>query len=188
MEDSSPVKPVDLVHTSKFLSLVLRHRPDRIGLTLDPQGWARVDELIEAAQRARVPLDRELLRRVVAENDKQRFAFSDDGERIRASQGHSVAVDLGLVALAPPELLYHGTADRFVESIRLQGLVRRNRTHVHLSPDARTATQVGQRHGRPVVLTVRSGQMHRDGIVFHQSANGVWLTEAVLPSYLDFPE
>jgi len=124
---------------------------------------------------------------VVATNDKRRFSFSDDGLRIRANQGHSVEVDLKLQARQPPELLYHGTVARFVESIRGQGLVRGSRLHVHLSPDEETARRVGRRRGRPVILVVEAGRMHRDGHPFFLSANGVWLTDAVPPEYLRFP-
>lgn len=172
------------VRLSKFLSRVLRHDPASIGVTLDAQGWADVDALLEGARRAGVPLTREALERVVAENDKQRYALSDDGRRIRANQGHSIPVDLGLEPVAPPEHLYHGTADRFVAAIRHDGLLPRRRTHVHLSPDEATAARVGARHGRPVVLTIDAGRMQRDGHVFYLSDNGVWLTERVPSEYL----
>ena len=177
----------DLVKVSKFLSLVLRHKPEEIGLTLDENGWADADELIRLANRRGRPLDRPLLERVVAENDKKRFAFSDDGRRIRASQGHSVEVDLALDPAEPPALLYHGTASRFVASIRAEGLIAGRRQHVHLSRDVPTATRVGQRHGKPVVLAVRAREMAAVGHPFYLSANGVWLTERVPLEYLDFP-
>jgi putative RNA 2'-phosphotransferase len=173
-----------LVKTSKFLSLVLRHRPEAIGLALDAQGWANVDDLIARAAARGQPLTRELIAQVVAENDKQRFALSDDGGRIRANQGHSVTVDLALEPQEPPETLYHGTAARNLRSIEREGLRRGQRHHVHLSPDPATARTVGQRHGEPVVLRVAAGAMWRDGHPFSRSANGVWLTEAVLPAYL----
>lgn len=176
--------PRDLVRLSKFLSLVLRHRPERIGLTLDPGGWADVDELLHRARAARVDLTRAKLERVVRENDKQRFALSDDGARIRARQGHSIDVDLGLSPVEPPELLYHGTARRNVDSIRAEGLARKRRHHVHLSPDAVTAERVGRRHGQPVILTVEAGRMHADGHAFYLTGNGVWLTDTVPPEYL----
>src|SRR6185436_5896514 len=133
-----------LVRVSKFLSLVLRHDPGRIGLQLDAAGWAEVDELIAAAARGGVEFDRETLARVVAGNDKQRFALTPDGRRIRANQGHSVRVDLGLEPRTPPEVLYHGTAARFVDSIRESGLHAARRTHVHLSADVETARKVGR--------------------------------------------
>ena len=177
----------ELARLSKFLSLVLRHEPSRIGLTLDSGGWVTVDELLRAVTQAGLPLTRVTLARIVAENDKQRFRFSEDGLRIRANQGHSVAIDLGLTPLTPPDLLYHGTATRFLESIRQEGLRPQSRQHVHLSPDVTTATKVGQRHGKPVVLTVKSGAMHSAGYHFYQSDNGVWLTAHVPPSYLMIP-
>jgi putative RNA 2'-phosphotransferase len=173
-----------LVHLSKFLSLVLRHRPETIGLQLDPQGWASIDELLPAASRAGVRLTRESLMAVVEQNDKKRFAISDDGTMIRASQGHSVAVDLALEPLAPPDLLYHGTATRFLSSIQSEGLRSGARQHVHLSSDEATARAVGIRHGRPVILRVDAKQMHTDGHTFYQSQNGVWLTKHVPPRYL----
>lgn len=177
-----------LVRTSKFLSLVLRHHPERIGLSLDPNGWVDIDELLEAARRAGARLDRELLERVVRENDKRRFTISDDGMRIRANQGHSVEVDLELQPVEPPELLYHGTVARFLTSIRSHGLRRGSRQHVHLSPDQRTATTVGRRRGEPIVLTVRAGEMHRMGMLFYRSANGVWLTDGVPARFIDETE
>jgi len=173
-----------LVKTSKFLSLVLRHRPERIGLELSEDGWAKVSELLHLMTAAGHPLTRETLLRVVAENDKQRFAMSDDGSRIRASQGHSVEIDLALPPTDPPELLYHGTAERFVDSILEHGLLRGSRNHVHLSLDVETATRVGQRHGRPTVLTIAAASMQRNGHVFFLSENGVWLTEHVPREYL----
>ena len=177
-----------LVRTSKFLSLVLRHRPERIGLTLDEHGWARVDELIEAANRSGKKLTLEMMQRTVAENDKQRFSFSADGTRIRANQGHSIQVDLQLEHANPPELLFHGTVERFIASIKAQGLLKRKRQYVHLSPDKETATKVGQRRGEPVILTVSSAKMHQDGHVFYLSKNGVWLTDHVPVEYIDFPD
>jgi len=177
----------DLVKVSKFLSLVLRHKPEAIGLTLNGNGWAEVEELLRLANRGTRRLTRPLLERVVADNDKRRFAFSDDGLRIRASQGHSVAIDLSLPPTRPPELLYHGTASRSVESIRAGGLHAASRRHVHLSLDVATATAVGRRHGTPAVLVVRSGAMADAGHAFFVSANGVWLTERVPAEYIDFP-
>lgn len=176
-----------LVRLSKFLSLVLRHEPEKIGIVLDANGWVAVDDLLAAAARAGTSISREQLDQVVVTNDKKRFAFSSDGSRIRASQGHSVEVDLGLAPVVPPERLYHGTATRFVESIRAEGLRAQSRQHVHLSPDEETAIKVGQRHGKPVVLVVRAGAMHQAGHVFYRSENGVWLTEAVPPGYLEIP-
>lgn len=176
-----------LVSISKFVSKVLRHAPESVGLRLDEAGWVEVDDLLAAAERAGVRMERATLERVVAENDKKRFALSPDGLRIRASQGHSVAVELGLQPVQPPEVLFHGTADRNLDSIRAQGLIPGRRTHVHLSPDEATAVNVGQRHGRPVVLRVQAGEMHRAGHPFYRSDNGVWLTAAVSPDHIDFP-
>jgi putative RNA 2'-phosphotransferase len=173
-----------LVKTSKFLSLVLRHRPERIGLSLDAEGWAKVSELLHLMTAAGHPITRDILVEVVAGNDKRRFAFSEDGSRIRASQGHSIGVDLALPPAVPPERLFHGTAFRFLESILEHGLLRGSRNHVHLSLDEETATRVGQRHGKPVVLKVAAGDMQRDGHVFFVSENGVWLTEHVPGKYL----
>jgi putative RNA 2'-phosphotransferase len=173
-----------LTRFSKFISLVLRHKPESIGLRLDEHGWAQIDELIAAANRAGVPLTRDALDTVVAENNKQRFAISADGRAIRARQGHSIAVDLQLTPVEPPPQLFHGTAERFVASIREQGLQRRTRRHVHLSADAATAHSVGARHGKPVVLVIDSGAMQRDGFAFYLSENGVWLVEEVPARYI----
>ncbi len=172
---------------SKFLSYVLRHRPDEIGLTLDDNGWADIDDLIERARTTSVGLTHELLYEIVRSNDKQRFAINDDGKRIRASQGHSVEVDLALEPKQPPEVLFHGTATRFIDAIRQEGLRPMSRQHVHLSPDEETATKVGQRHGKPVVLRIRSGDMSRASRIFFLSANGVWLTDLVEPRFVEFP-
>lgn len=176
-----------IVAAGKFLSFVLRHRPDAIGLVLDEAGWAEIDDLLRRAP-PDIGLTRERIERAVAENDKRRFAISDDGARIRARQGHSVEVDLRLPAAAPPARLYHGTATRFVESIRREGLIKRSRRHVHLSADADTARRVGSRHGEPVVLIVRAEAMAAAGHVFFLSENAVWLTEAVPAAFIDFGE
>ena len=177
-----------LISTSKFLSLVLRHRPEVIGMQLDPEGWLPIDELIDSANRSGKSITLELVHEVVATNDKKRFALSEDGLRIRASQGHSVGgVELNLKPREPPEFLYHGTVAAFIESIRCRGLQKRSRNHVHLSPDTHTASKVGSRRGKPIVLTVTSGQMHADGHVFFLSANGVWLTDAVPAESIRFP-
>ena len=173
-----------LVSTSKFLSLVLRHQPEAIGIALDDAGWVNIEQLLNAARTHGRELDLDLLLRVVHENDKQRFAISPDGFSIRASQGHSFEIDLGLEPVPPPDTLYHGTVARFLESIRQQGLVAGNRQFVHLSSDRRTAEIVGRRRGRPVILTVAAANMHRAGHSFFLSANGVWLTEYVLPRFI----
>jgi putative RNA 2'-phosphotransferase len=172
---------------SKFLSLILRHEPERVGLKLDGAGWVSVQELLQAVNKHGVALSVEQLRALVASSDKQRFALSPDGERIRASQGHSIEVDLQYEPQTPPELLYHGTPDRFLDPIRAQGLLKMERHHVHLSPDCETASHVGARRGKPVVLVVRAGEMHRAGHIFYRSANGVWLVEHVPASFIEFP-
>ncbi|AEY90395.1 phosphotransferase [Streptomyces hygroscopicus subsp. jinggangensis 5008] len=170
---------------SKYLSRHLRHQPERTGLTPDPGGWVEIDTLIAAASAHGFPFSRAELDHVVAANDKRRFAVEDG--RIRASQGHSIEVDLGLPPATPPPYLYHGTVARHLDAIRAKGLRPMNRHAVHLSADRETATRVGARRGRPVVLSVDSGAMHRDGHVFHISANGVWLTATVPARYLRFP-
>ena len=173
---------MDPIRASKFLSLVLRHDPSAAGMTLDAGGWAGVDALLAGANRASLPLDRPGLEAVVRASDKQRFALSDDGRRVRANQGHSVEVDL--VPVAPPPVLYHGTVARFVEAVRREGLRPMRRRHVHLSADRATAESVGRRRGEPVVLTVDAAAMAGAGLAFYQSANGVWLADAVPPEYL----
>src|SRR5438045_588771 len=162
---------------SKFLSLVLRHQPDEIGIALDPAGWTPVEELLAALSRHGKNVTRADLEFMVEHNDKKRFAFSEDGLSIRASQGHSVEVELGYVPADPPEGLFHGTVEKFLESIRRLGLVKGNRHHVHLSATTETAVAVGGRRGKPVVLTVRAAAMQTAGHPFFLSANGVWLTE-----------
>lgn len=176
------------VKVSKFLSLVLRHQPDAIGLTLDENGWADVEELIRLANQSGRCLTRPLVDVAVADSDKKRFALSEDGRRIRASQGHSIDVDLALSPADPPHRLYHGTATRFLDSIRASGLHSASRQHVHLSADIPTATKVGQRHGKPVVLVVRAGEMAAAGHTFYLSVNGVWLTDRVPVEFLEFPD
>ena len=170
--------------TSKFLSLVLRHEPELIGIELDPAGWVSVDELLEGCRRKGHAITPEELREVVRTSDKQRFALSEDGSRIRANQGHSVEVELGHEPAEPPEVLYHGTAERYVESIRRSGLEKRERHHVHLSETVKTASAVGQRHGKLVLLTVAAGRMRRDGFTFYKTPNNVWLVDRVPAEYL----
>ncbi|MER7109137.1 RNA 2'-phosphotransferase [Streptomyces sp. NPDC000229] len=173
------------VKVSKYLSRHLRHQPERIGLVLDPNGWVAIEDLLRATAEHGVRISRAELEHVVAVNDKQRFTI--DGDRIRANQGHTVDVDLDLPTAVPPAYLYHGTIARNLPAIRAEGLRPMARHHVHLSPDRETATRVGARRGRPVVLSVDAAAMHRDGHVFRVSANGVWLTDAVPPAYLRFP-
>ncbi|MEM8486775.1 MAG: RNA 2'-phosphotransferase [Bacteroidota bacterium] len=170
---------------SKFLSRVLRHKPKLIGITLDDAGWIGVDELLRAMEAAGKPLSLEDLKAVVRTNDKQRFAFNEDETKIRANQGHSIkTIDLGLTPQAPPAILYHGTVAKYLESIKRQGLQKRSRQHVHLSPDIETATRVGSRRGTPILLEIDAAHMHADGYAFYLSANGVWLTDHVPPQFI----
>jgi len=177
----------ETIRTSKFLSLVLRHEPERVGLKLGEAGWVGVEELLRAVNANGVTLTLEQLEHIVATSDKKRFALSEDGQRIRASQGHSVEVDLQYPPLTPPEILYHGTATRFLDDIRRHGLQRMGRHDVHLSAETKLTFQVGGRHGKPALLTIRAGDMHRAGFVFRCSANGVWLVEHVPPQFIQFP-
>jgi putative RNA 2'-phosphotransferase len=170
---------------SKFLSLVLRHQPQLIGINLNEQGWVNVDELLQKAQQHGQLITPEVLNHVVETNAKKRFAFSDDKQQIRASQGHSVGVALGYGPQVPPNVLFHGTGSQSVESILKTGLEKRSRQHVHLSADIDTAIKVGSRHGKPVVLNVLASEMHSKGYVFYLSANGVWLTDKVPPEYIN---
>lgn len=173
-----------VVKVSKYLAKHLRHAPERIGLALRPGGWVGVDDLLDALARHRFPVGYDELMEVVERNDKQRFACSPDGAQIRANQGHSVAVDLHLDEVEPPPRLFHGTVAPFLDAIMAEGLIRGRRHHVHLSVDRQTATRVGARRGRPVVLTVDAAAMHRAGHKFLVSANGVWLADRVPPEFL----
>ena len=176
------------VQTSKFLSLVLRHAPETIGLTLDANGWADIAQLLAQAASHGKTISRAQLDEVVANDSKTRYAVSMDGLRIRANQGHSLAtVDIALPPAIPPAVLYHGTASRFVESIREQGLRAGSRNHVHLSATEDTAVNVGSRHGKPVVLAVDTAAMRAQGHVFYLAANGVWLADAVPAAFISFP-
>ncbi|OCJ63648.1 RNA 2'-phosphotransferase [Agrobacterium tumefaciens] len=174
--------------TSKFLSYVLRHAPESIGLTLDAQGWADVGDLLAKANASGTLLDDAGLRAVVTESDKKRFTLSEDGHRIRAAQGHSVKVDLGSAPLEPPPQLFHGTATRFLDAILQEGLRPGSRQQVHLSADSVTAHAVGQRHGKPAILMVDASRMFAAGHSFFQADNGVWLTDAVPAAYLTLIE
>lgn len=176
--------PKNIKRTSRKISLVLRHKPEAIGLIVDKNGWAKVSELLAKMSATGFRLKRTDLEIIVAENDKQRFSFSPDGQKIRANQGHSIAVDLELRPVPPPAVLYHGTASTSVEAIMKTGLEPRKRQHVHLSLDLKTATAVGNRHGRPVVLRVAAEAMARDGYAFYCSENGVWLTGEVPVQYI----
>ena len=170
--------------TSKFISLILRHKPETIGISLDEHGWAEVSELIAGVSKTH-PLDMERLERIVAEDEKQRYSFNEDKTLIRANQGHSVPVDVELEKTEPPEILYHGTATKYEEAIDREGLIPKSRLYVHLSGDEETARKVGLRHGKLVIYHVKSGEMSRDGYEFFRSVNGVWLTKAVPAKYLE---
>ena len=167
-------------NTSKFLSLILRHKPQLVGLELDEHGWAQVDELCRLTD-----FDRATLEQIVARDDKQRYSFSADGQLIRANQGHSIPVDVEPAELEPPEILFHGTGEKSVASIKLRGLLKMSRLYVHLSADIETARKVGMRHGAPKIFRVQSLRMFLDGYKFFRSVNGVWLTEHVPANYLE---
>lgn len=172
---------------SKFLSLILRHKPEALGITLEPNGWANVKEILDKMQQQGKRVNLTLLEEVVAEDNKQRYSFNDDRTKIRANQGHSVEVDLGFVPQTPPGYLYHGTATRFIASIQKTGLESRNRQHVHLSDNLATAKNVGQRHGKPVILKIKAGVLNKEGQPFFLSENGVWLTGKVGVEFIEFP-
>lgn len=177
----------ELRKKSKFLSLVLRHQPDRIGIELDKAGWVDVEVLMAALANHHKGMSRGTLDEVVRKNDKQRFSFNEQRTRIRANQGHSVDVDLGYESATPPELLYHGTPRQFVESIAEQGLRKMNRHHVHLHVDVETSMAVGRRRGKPVLLKIRAGDMHQSGHEFFVTPNDVWLTNHVPTQFIEFP-
>ena len=177
--------PATDVETSKFISYVLRHKPEAIGLSLDSEGWAEIGALLRLAAAHGNEISHEQLMRIVAQSDKKRFTVSADGLYIRAAQGHSTEqVAISYTSQTPPEVLFHGTAERFCESIRARGLMPGERQYVHLSSDRATAMAVGKRHGKPVIFTVQAAAMVRDGFLFHLSENGLWLTREVPPGYL----
>lgn len=167
----------------QYLSLILRHKPEVIGIQLDEHGWAKVDELIAGIRKTQF-MDQTLLEKLVAEDEKGRYAFNDDKTLIRANQGHSIPVDVGLKEVQPPEVLWHGTGEKYVASIDREGLISKSRLYVHLSADFQTALKVGSRHGKPVVYAVDARRMHKEGYVFFLSVNGVWLTQRVPMAYL----
>ena len=174
---------MSLTETSRYIALILRHKPETIDIKLDEHGWANVEELIAGVSKTH-PLTMELLEKIVEIDDKQRFAFNDDRTLIRANQGHSVSVDVEPEEMIPPKILYHGTAEKYVESIDRYGLISKSRLYVHLSETIETATKVGARHGKPVIYTVNTEIMTADGHKFYLSANGVWLTKSVPITYL----
>ena len=169
---------------SKFLSLILRHKPESVGLSLDAQGWAQTEALLEVLSSQSRAMSLSELQLLVANNDKKRFEFSPDGTRIRASQGHSLKVDLQLQAITPPDELFHGTVEKYMSSILRDGLIPGSRHHVHLSDDTETARRVGSRRGKAIILKVAAGKMHERGFSFYRSANGVWLTDRVPTDFL----
>ena len=177
-----------IVATSKFLSHVLRHEPETIGLEIDPEGWAMVDQLVSLASKHGTVLTREWLLEIVAASGKKRFALSQDDSRIRANHGHSIQVNLGFQPQTPPRILFHGTATRFEASIRAQGLIAGSRQYVHLSADREAAIHVGKRYGKPLLLEVEALAMCGSGYEFFMSENGIWLTRAVPTGYLRFPD
>lgn len=174
----------DIKNTSKFISLILRHKPETIGINLDEHGWADVSELIEGIAKTQ-DFNMEILEEIVNTDEKQRYSFNEDKTKIRANQGHSVKVDVELKRAVPPEILWHGTGAKYVESIDRQGLISKSRLYVHLSADYDTAVKVGSRHGKPVVYKVMAKQMEKDGYAFEISENGVWLTKEVPVKYLE---
>ncbi|WP_397364656.1 RNA 2'-phosphotransferase [Olleya sp. R77988] len=175
--------------TSKFLSLILRHNPGKIGLDLDKNGWANVDDLLNKSQKKHRHITMEILELVVETNDKNRFAFNADKTKIRANQGHSLkTIDLQLKPVTPPAFLYHGTVAKFMEAIQKEGLKKQNRQHVHLSVDTETAIKVGSRRGKPIILSIRALDMYKEGFPFYLSENKVWLTDAVPSAFIDFKE
>lgn len=176
----------DLKHISKFLSLVLRHKPEEIGINMDSEGWVDVKELLEKCSAKKRYINLELLQQIVNTNDKQRFAFNHDHTRIRANQGHTIEIDLKLEPTEPLEYLYHGTVAKFIDGIKTSGLQKMERMHVHLSKDLETAIKVGSRRGKPVILKIRASEMYKDGYAFYISNNGVWLCEAVPAQYIEF--
>ena len=174
----------DIIRISCYISMLLRHKPEAAGLTLDEHGWAEVDKLLEGVSRHKHPLTMEELEFIVDTDDKKRYSFSEDKALIRANQGHSVPVDVELKECAPPDILWHGTGEKYVESIDRIGLIPKSRLYVHLSSDCRTAAEVGRRHGKSVVYQLDAAGMHRDGYSFYLSENGVWLTKEAPVKYL----
>ena len=175
---------MDLKKTSKFISLILRHKPETIGISLDEHGWANVAELIEGISKTQY-IDMAMLEEIVDKDNKQRYSFNEDKTLIRANQGHSIPVDVELPKKQPPVILYHGTGEKYVSSIDEQGLIPKSRLYVHLSKEEETAKMVGSRHGKPVIYEIYAGQMYEDGYIFYLSVNGVWLTKSVPVKYMN---
>lgn len=179
---------MDLNSVSKYISLILRHKPETIGITLDEHGWADIGELIGGIAKTKEGFNMEILEEIVKTDSKQRYSFNEDKTLIRANQGHSIPVDVELKKCEPPEYLWHGTGEKYVKSIDEMGLIRKSRLYVHLSADEKTALNVGKRHGKPVVYKVLSKKMYDDGIEFYLSENKVWLTKNVPVEYLEKQE
>lgn len=175
---------MNLTKVSKYLSLILRHKPEEIGISLDKNGWAKVNKLIKGMREKYPDFNIDILEEIVKTDEKQRYSFNEDHTFIRANQGHSISVDVELEEVEPPDILYHGTGMKYYGSIMKDGLIPKSRLYVHLSGDVNTATTVGARHGEPVVFCVDSGAMHKNGYKFYKSVNGVWLTEQVPNEFL----
>lgn len=173
---------MNLTKTSKYISLILRHKPEIIGISLDEHGWANVKELIDGVNKT-YKLDMKILEEIVETDDKQRYSFNEDKTMIRANQGHSIAVDVELEEAVPPDLLWHGTGMKYVDSIDAEGLIPKSRLYVHLSADPNTAMEVGRRHGKPAIYCVDAAAMYEDGYKFYKSKNGVWLIKHVPVEY-----
>lgn len=176
---------MNLTNLSRYMSLILRHKPEVIGITLDEHGWASVNDLICGIEKNNPGFNMDILEQIVRTDSKQRYSFNDDKSLIRANQGHSVNVDVELKEKEPPEYLYHGTGEKYVKSINQNGLIPKSRLYVHLSKDIKTAENVGKRHGKEVVYRINSGQMYRNGYKFYLSENGIWLTKEVPIKYLE---
>jgi putative RNA 2'-phosphotransferase len=172
------------IKLGRFISLILRHHPEAIGIKLDEHGWADVDELIIGINKSRNKIDMETLERIVRENKKKRYSFNENHTKIRANQGHSVKVDVELKEAVPTDILYHGTAARFLNSIKENGIIKQTRQQVHLSADKETAVSVGKRHGKPIVLSIDTIKMREDGYKFYISENGVWLCNDIPWKYI----
>lgn len=175
---------MNYINIGKYIALILRHKPETIGITLDEHGWANVNELIAGIQTQYPDFTMNDLEEIVRTDNKQRYAFNQDKTKIRANQGHSVSVDVELKEAVPPDVLYHGTAVKYMPFILRDGLIPKSRLYVHLSNDVETATKVGQRHGSPIVLMINAKKMHEDGYPFYLSENGVWLTKTVPVQYI----
>lgn len=177
------MRNMNLEKTSKFISLILRHKPEVIGISVDEHGWAKVSELLNGISKKQY-IDMEMLEQIVATDNKQRYSFNEDKTLIRANQGHSIKVDVELQEKKPPAILYHGTGEKYVKSIDEQGLISKSRLYVHLSKDEETAKNVGSRHGKPVIYKIYASEMYNNGHIFYLSENGVWLTKSVPVKYM----